>query len=195
MTPWAWATDMQMAEISRRADEMRAALREYHTANGMSMEKKKGAKVTVNGTEFVPKDEKIKDEKMLVPGKRIGDARRDLYIDHLREMCAEGYIDEGIFRERLTSAMAAVTESDLTELIRDLPSLPAAVVPVIAHKEKSGFSASMAFALSSVAMFILFILTIVNAADPSSGPGRAAWVLSGIWTLAFGILSVVTKER
>jgi hypothetical protein len=58
------------------------------------------------------------------PGLRVGDAERDATAQRLREHYAQGRLTLGEFNERLSAALAAKTERDLSELTRDLPLLP-----------------------------------------------------------------------
>ncbi len=58
------------------------------------------------------------------PDLRIGDAERDATAQRLREHYALGRLTLEEFNERLSAALAAKTERDLSQLTRDLPAAP-----------------------------------------------------------------------
>ncbi len=53
--------------------------------------------------------------------KRVGDAERDLYVEHLAGTVSTGHLRQREFEERRDAALAAVTAGDLMKLIADLP--------------------------------------------------------------------------
>jgi hypothetical protein len=55
--------------------------------------------------------------------KRVGDAERDLYVEHLAGTVATGHLKPAEFTERRDAALAAVTAGDLMKLIADLPAV------------------------------------------------------------------------
>jgi hypothetical protein len=55
---------------------------------------------------------------------RVSDAERNAVADKLSTHFADGRLDEAEFKERLDTAMAAKTQSDLSGLFDDLPPLP-----------------------------------------------------------------------
>jgi hypothetical protein len=57
------------------------------------------------------------------PSMRVSDAERNEVADKLSRHFAEGRLDQTEFKERLDTAMSAVTRSDLDGLFRDLPRL------------------------------------------------------------------------
>jgi hypothetical protein len=59
------------------------------------------------------------------PAKRIGNADRDRYVEHLSAMVADGFLKPEEFEERRDRALLATTKPELEELITDLPALPA----------------------------------------------------------------------
>lgn len=61
----------------------------------------------------------------LLAKTRIGDAVRDRYLDHLRELFSTGHMTEDEFSARQDATMKAETRDELEFLIRDLPALPA----------------------------------------------------------------------
>jgi hypothetical protein len=63
------------------------------------------------------------------PAKRIGNAERDRYTEHLSNMVAEGFLKPEEFDERRDKALAAMTKPELEELITDLPALPGPAKP------------------------------------------------------------------
>lgn len=63
------------------------------------------------------------------PDLRIGDADRDAVAARLREGYAQGRLTLDEFNERLSAALAATTERELSQVTRDLPH-PVALPPV-----------------------------------------------------------------
>lgn len=64
----------------------------------------------------------------LGPDLRIGDAERDAAATRLRESYAQGRLTLDEFNERLSAALAATTERELSQVTRDLPH-PATLAP------------------------------------------------------------------
>jgi hypothetical protein len=62
---------------------------------------------------------------------RVGDAERDAVADRLRESFAQGRLTMDEFNDRLSAALAATTQRELSELTRDLPhtSVPGPPLP------------------------------------------------------------------
>ena len=58
-------------------------------------------------------------------GLRASDQQRDQTAQAIRDHYAAGRLNEEELTERVTAAYAARTESDLAELVKDLPKLPA----------------------------------------------------------------------
>ncbi len=58
-------------------------------------------------------------------GLRVSDQQRDQVAQAIRDHYAAGRLNEEELTERVTAAYSARTESDLTELVKDLPKLPA----------------------------------------------------------------------
>jgi Domain of unknown function (DUF1707) len=58
------------------------------------------------------------------PDLRIGDAERDATAARLRESYAQGRLTLDEFNERLSAALAATTERELSQITRDLPHSP-----------------------------------------------------------------------
>ncbi len=56
------------------------------------------------------------------PDLRVGDAERDATAERLRENYAQGRLTLDEFNERLSAALAAITERDLSRLTSDLPA-------------------------------------------------------------------------
>jgi hypothetical protein len=55
------------------------------------------------------------------PDLRVGDAERDATAERLRENYAQGRLTLDEFNERLSAALAATTERELSQLTQDLP--------------------------------------------------------------------------
>lgn len=73
--------------------------------------------------------------------QRIGDAERDAAVEALRTHHAAGRLDLGEFDDRMSQALSARTQDQLTPLFRDLPpvdgnpqalAIPAAAQPAVA---------------------------------------------------------------
>jgi Domain of unknown function (DUF1707) len=62
---------------------------------------------------------------------RVGDAERDAAAERLRESYAQGRLTMDEFNDRLSAAMAATTQRQLSQLTRDLPhpSVPGRPLP------------------------------------------------------------------
>jgi hypothetical protein len=65
------------------------------------------------------------------PDLRVGDAERDAVADRLRESFAHGRLTMDEFNDRLSAALAATTQRQLSQLTRDLPhtSVPGRPLP------------------------------------------------------------------
>ena len=64
------------------------------------------------------------------PDLRIGDADRDAAAARLREGYAQGRLTLDEFNERLSAALAATTERELSQVTRDLPH-PVTLAPPV----------------------------------------------------------------
>lgn len=64
------------------------------------------------------------------PDLRIGDADRDAVAARLREGYAQGRLTLDEFNERLSAALAATTERELSQVTRDLPH-PVTLTPPV----------------------------------------------------------------
>ncbi|WP_406459043.1 DUF1707 domain-containing protein [Streptomyces sp. NBC_00876] len=72
---------------------------------------------------------------------RASDAERERIAEILREAVAEGRLDMPEFEQRLDAAYKARTHGELEPLVRDLPALGSAAVPVAAGRPGSGSAA------------------------------------------------------
>ena len=63
------------------------------------------------------------------PDLRVSDAERDVVVTELGEHFQQGRLDQVEFDERVTQALAARTESDLSALLADLPPTREAPAP------------------------------------------------------------------
>jgi len=120
---------------------MRQALIEHYRVNGMMTN-------TVTYREIYPPAKGVNPQpravahpspraaeaaKQLVPSgvhftdkPRVSGAVRERYLNHLREACAQEYIDVPEMSARMYVMMIANTEDELKFLIHDLPALPEA---------------------------------------------------------------------
>lgn len=75
--------------------------------------------------------EPYRDERAR-PSMRASDQERDATVQRLQVAFAEGRLADGEFDERMRSALAARTHAELEELLIDLPTSTAPVVPRVA---------------------------------------------------------------
>lgn len=102
--------------------------------------------------------------------KRIGDADRNRFIEHLGNMFADGHLSEDEFGERSDKANAAKTLSDLYPLVADLPDMPVPVKdlkiagsplePRRTLKDVMAMPASPTFVLTALGILAVFILML-----------------------------------
>jgi hypothetical protein len=76
------------------------------------------------------------------PDLRIGDAERDATAARLRESYAQGRLTLDEFNERLSAALAATTERELSEITRDLPHTAAPSPPLPQRVASDGWQRS-----------------------------------------------------
>ena len=98
--------------------------------------------------------------------KRIGDADRNLYIEHLGNMFADGHLNEAEFGERADKANAAKTMSELYPLVADLPPIPTGELKLakpVAHpvKEWLGKPLTPMFMMGGGAVLAMLLLLLV----------------------------------
>jgi len=216
---YRWCTDEQLAVIQRRSDELHAALRRQYEENGMALESvahkdlqaaldaaaalaaRTGTPIQVNlqnytGSALVkpPKAKpRASPEKEIaaLPERRIGDARRNEYTDHLSFMFQGGYISQSDFSARMGRAAEALTEHDLLVLIQDLPPLSEGkrMLPEAVKEEK--YRVSPAFGFSAAAMAMLTVLISLHF----PGSGDLAAVLAFSWMIAFSGFAWITRKK
>ena len=195
---YRWCTDEQLAEIERQRDELHAAMRDYFRTNGMDEPVKiESVRVSVSypeGSTVVHHYEgaaPLKKEVAVPPERRIGDARRNEYTDHLSFMFQGGYISQSDFSARMWRAAEALTEHDLLVLIQDLPPLSEGkrMLPEAVKEEK--YRVSPAFAISAAAMAMLTVLISLHF----PGSGDLAAVLAFSWMIAFSGFAWITRKK
>jgi ABC-type Na+ efflux pump permease subunit len=76
------------------------------------------------------------------PDLRIGDAERDAAAARLRESYAQGRLTLDEFNERLSAALAATTERELSQVTRDLPHSPSPSAPLPQSVPSGGWQRS-----------------------------------------------------
>ncbi|GAA0940965.1 DUF1707 domain-containing protein [Actinocorallia libanotica] len=118
------------------------------------------------------------------PDLRIGDAERTAVTEALQRHYAEGRLDDAELEERLDRALAARTEGDLAEIVRDLPgpqpwrtaSRPASGHPRPRHRGSRFMATGLLLAA------VLLVVAVVTG-------GAALYVLVRIVLLAllFGL--------
>src|SRR6185503_14666818 len=116
---------------------MRQALIEHYRVNGMTTNTviyhEAPAKKAIPKVVAHPSARAAEAAKQLVPSgvhftdkPRVSGAVRERYLNHLREACAQEYIDVPEMSARMDVMMIANTEDELKFLIHDLPALPEA---------------------------------------------------------------------
>jgi len=114
---------------------MRQALIEHYRVNGMTTNTviyhEAPAKKAIPKVVAHPSARAAEAAKQLVPSgvhftdkPRVSGAVRERYLNHLREACAQEYIDVPEMSARMDAMMIANTEEELKFLIHDLSTLP-----------------------------------------------------------------------
>ena len=219
---YRWCTDEQLAEIERQRDELHATLRKYYKENDMALESvvhkdlqaaldaaaalaaQTGTPIQVNlqnytGSALVkpPKAKpraSLEKEIAALPERRIGDARRNEYTDHLSFMFQGGYISQSDFSARMGRAAEALTEHDLLVLIQDLPPLSEGkrMLPEVVKEKEPAISTSMAFGFSAAAMAMLTVLVSMHFSGYAE---NIAGTLAFFWMIAFGGFAWITRKK
>lgn len=135
-----------MVAIETMNNRMRVALLAYYHDNGMM--KPPPAKPLQPRVVAHSSARAAEAAKQLVPPgvhftdkPRVSGAVRERYLNHLREACAQEYIDVPEMSARMDAMMTANTEEELKFLIHDLSTLPEIKVKEI-KKEQSSFIGS-----------------------------------------------------
>ena len=105
------------------------------------------------------------------PDLRVSDAERDAVVTELGEHFQQGRLDQVEFDERVTQALAARTESDLSALLADLPPTREAPAP-----QPRTWAPRLPFL---VPLLFAAILIAGSAADGRHG----GWALWPLWWL------------
>ncbi len=108
------------------------------------------------------------------PQIRVSDSDREEYSQTLRDGYVAGRLTESELEERLSSAYAATSRSDLEPLVADLPSQPSAPVPATAQPVSSPLARYV------LPFFPAFICTAIWAFTNFGGYFWPAWVFLGI---------------
>ena len=102
----------------------------------------------------------------------MSDAERDAVVTELGEHFQQGRLDHAEFDERVTQALAARTESDLSPLLADLP--PAREAPAVPPPRI--WAPRLPFLLP-----LLFAAILI--AGSAAGGRHGGWVLWPLWWL------------
>jgi hypothetical protein len=113
------------------------------------------------------------------PDLRVSDAERDAVVTELGEHFQQGRLDQAEFDDRMTRALAARTESDLSRLLADLPSL----------REVASAPQSRAWAPRLPFLVPLLFVTVLIAGSGAHGQ-HGGWVL---WPLLWLIPIIVLR--
>lgn len=104
------------------------------------------------------------------PDLRVSDAERDAVVTELSEHFQQGRLDQAEFDERVTQALAARTESDLSKLLADLPSLrEASVTP-----QPRAWAPRLPF-------LVPLIFVVILIAGSTANGRHGGWVLWPLW--------------
>ncbi len=105
--------------------------------------------------------------------QRIGDAERDAAVEALRAHHAAGRLDLGEFDDRMSQALSARTQDQLTPLFRDLPpvdgnpqalAIPAAAQPAVVAEPAKPANRTAKTVMGVVSGLIWPAIFIANAA-------------------------------
>ena len=105
------------------------------------------------------------------PDLRVSDAERDAVVTELGEHFQQGRLDQVEFDERVTQALAARTESDLSALLADLPPTREAPAP-----QPRTWAPHLPFLMP------LLFAAILIAGSAASGR-HGGWALLPLWWL------------
>ena len=105
------------------------------------------------------------------PDLRASDAERDAVVTELGEHFQQGRLDQVEFDERVTQALAARTESDLRELLADLPPTREAPAP-----QPRTWAPRLPFLVP-----LLFAAILI--AGSAAGGRHGGWALWPLWWL------------
>jgi len=105
------------------------------------------------------------------PDLRVSDAERDVVVTELGEHFQQGRLDQVEFDERVTQALAARTESDLRELLADLPPTREAPAP-----QPRTWAPRLPFLVP-----LLFAAILI--AGSAAGGRHGGWALWPLWWL------------
>jgi hypothetical protein len=111
----------------------------------------------------------------VAPALRASDEDRDRLVDELNEHAVAGRLDTDEFEQRLKSAYAARTTTELETLRRDLPRTPRQTALSHAQRRSQLTRRMLQEAGGSLGLFI--VCTIIWAASGASGSFWPVWVL------------------
>jgi hypothetical protein len=122
------------------------------------------------------------------PQLRVADADRDRTVEQLRAAAAEGRLDPDELEERVSTALTARTQSELDELLADLPKPQVAVVEP---------DRSLVLRERTAAFLVPNVVCIAIWAATGAGSFWPGWVLlgTGIAFAAFLIRFVLRVEE
>jgi hypothetical protein len=178
--------------LDRIIAETRKALKEYYRANGMNtspfdvnihvpaaeLKAYSTSKAAEMSKQLIPPGVNFTDKP------RVSGALRERYLNHLRELCGQEYVDVPEMSARMDAMMIANTEDELAFLIHDLPALPEAKEEVEKQPSFIGTQRETAIrcAICSMVSFALYIGIPVT-----STAGSLVHVLFGFMTIALSL--------
>ena len=105
------------------------------------------------------------------PDLRVSDAERDAVVTELGEHFQQGRLDQVEFDERVTQALAARTESDLSALLADLPPTREAPAP-----QPRTWAPRLPF-------LVPLLFAVILIAGSAAGGRHGGWALWPLWWL------------
>jgi hypothetical protein len=105
------------------------------------------------------------------PDLRVSDAERDAVVTELGEHFQQGRLDQVEFDERVTQALAARTESDLSALLADLP--PTREAPALQPRTWA----------PRLPFLVPLLFAAILIAGSAAGGRHGGWALWPLWWL------------
>ena len=105
------------------------------------------------------------------PDLRVSDAERDAVVTELGEHFQQGRLDQVEFDERVTQALAARTESNLSALLADLP--PTREAPAPQPRTRA----------PRLPLLVPLLFAAILIAGSAAGGRHGGWALWPLWWL------------
>ena len=120
-------------------------------------------------------------------GLRVSDQQREQVAQAIRDHYASGRLNEEELTQRVTAAYAARTDSDLAELVKDLPALPPSPLQQKAElRKRRSELQSRLFQEAGGGAIAFAVCTAIWAASGAHG---------SFWPLWVGLVTLVVLAR